>query len=154
MAAEAVDSAISQAHLRHRLASLDTDMDGLSFGRIDEEHGDAGTSAAATSRTGGATRWWSTGGPTWRSPFYRATAVDALGLSRRRRFMMTGKRLDDLFDEVFDDPDSVDAARHGGIPDPLLAELERERHRRDARHRRHHPGRAGRGHPGARSTRA
>jgi DNA helicase IV len=41
--------------------------------------------------------------------------------------MMTGKRLDDLYDEVFDDPDSVDAAHHGGIPDPLLVELERER---------------------------
>jgi DNA helicase IV len=41
--------------------------------------------------------------------------------------MMTGRHLDDLVDEVFDDPDSVDAAHHGGIPDPLLAELERER---------------------------
>ena len=39
---------------------------------------------------------------------------------------MTGRTVDDLFDEVFDDPDSVDAA-HGGIPDPLLAELERSR---------------------------
>ena len=28
---------------------------------------------------------------------------------------------------MFDDPDSVDAAHHGGIPDPLLAELERSR---------------------------
>ncbi len=40
---------------------------------------------------------------------------------------MTGRQVDDLFDEVFDDPDSIHAARHGGIPDPLLAELERER---------------------------
>src|SRR5919108_189102 len=40
---------------------------------------------------------------------------------------MTGRQVDDLFDEVFDDPDSVDAAHHGGIPDPLLAELERSR---------------------------
>ena len=67
----------------------------------------------------------------WRAevatPFYRATAVDPQGLRRRRRFVMTGHRIDDLFDEVFDDPDSVDAAHHGGIPDPLLAELERER---------------------------
>jgi hypothetical protein len=50
-----------------------------------------------------------------------------MGLVRRRRFMMTGRLVDDLFDEVFDDPDSVHAARHGGIPDPLLAELERSR---------------------------
>src|SRR6476469_4311640 len=48
-------------------------------------------------------------------------------LVRRRRFLMTGHAVDDLFDEVFDDPDSIHAARHGGIPDPLLAELERER---------------------------
>src|SRR4029450_10678174 len=59
--------------------------------------------------------------------FTRATAADPQGLRRRRRFLMTGPQLDDLFDEVFDDPDSVDAAHHGGIPDPLLAELERER---------------------------
>ncbi len=127
MAAEAVDSAISQAHLRHRLASLDTDMDGLSFGRLDEEAGDTWYVGRRHVEDG-------RGDPVvvdWRAdvavPFYRATAVDALGLSRRRRFMMTGKRLDDLYDEVFDDPDSVDAAHHGGIPDPLLVELERER---------------------------
>ena len=127
MAAEAVDSAISQAHLRHRLASLDTDMDGLSFGRLDEEAGDTWYVGRRHVEDG-------RGDPVvvdWRAdvavPFYRATAVDALGLSRRRRFMMTGKQLDDLYDEVFDDPDSVDAAHHGGIPDPLLVELERER---------------------------
>ena len=126
-AAQAVDSAIAQAHLRHRLASLDADVPGLSFGRLDEEAGDpwyigrrhvedAGGDAVVVD---------------WRAevatPFYRATAVDPQGLRRRRRFMMTGRRIDDLFDEVFDDPDSVDAAHHGGIPDPLLAELERER---------------------------
>jgi DNA helicase IV len=67
----------------------------------------------------------------WRAsvstPFYRATAADPLDLVRRRRFLMTGRHVDDLFDEVFDDADSVDAAHHGGIPDPLLAELERSR---------------------------
>jgi DNA helicase IV len=126
-AAQEVDSAIAQRHLAHRLGSLDVDVPGLSFGRLDDEDG---------------ARWYvgrrhvedDRGDPVvvdWRAdvavPFYRATAVDPLGLRRRRRFMMTGRRLDDLVDEVFDDPDSVDAAHHGGIPDPLLAELERER---------------------------
>jgi DNA helicase IV len=126
-AAQEVDSAIAQQHLAHRLSTLDVDVPGLSFGRLDGEDGG---------------RWYvgrrhvedDRGDPVvvdWRAdvavPFYRATAVDPLGLRRRRRFMMTGRRLDDLFDEVFDDPDSVDAAHHGGIPDPLLAELERER---------------------------
>jgi DNA helicase IV len=126
-AAQAVDSAIAQAHLKHRLASLDTDVPGLSFGRLDDEDDDTwyiGRRHVEDAR----------GDPVvvdWRAevatPFYRATAVDPQGLRRRRRFMMTGHQLDDLFDEVFDDPDSVDAAHHGGIPDPLLAELERER---------------------------
>jgi DNA helicase IV len=126
-AAQGVDSSILQDHLRYRFRTLDDDVPGLSFGRLDDEGDDT---------------WYigrrhvedAHGDPVvvdWRAevatPFYRATAVDPQGLARRRRFMMTGKQLDDLFDEVFDDPDSVDAAHHGGIPDPLLAELERER---------------------------
>jgi DNA helicase IV len=126
-AAQAVDSAIVQAHLERRLRSLDTDVDGLSFGRLDAETGEqwyVGRRHVEDER----------GEPVvvdWRAPistpFYRATAADPMELSRRRRFVMTKRTLDDLFDEVFDDPDSVDAAHHGGIPDPLLAELERSR---------------------------
>ena len=126
-AAQAVDSAIAQAHLQARLRTLDTNVDGLTFGRLDAESGE----------------WWyvgrrhvedERGDPVvvdWRAPvstpFYRATAADPMELRRRRRFVMTRRTVDDLFDEVFDDPDSVDAAHHGGIPDPLLAELERGR---------------------------
>jgi DNA helicase IV len=126
-AAQAVDSAIARAHLERRLRSLDTEVDGLSFGRLDAEDGDTwyvGRRHVEDER----------GDPVvvdWRAPvstpFYRATAADPMELSRRRRFVMTKRRVDDLFDEVFDDPDSVDAAHHGGIPDPLLAELERSR---------------------------
>jgi len=130
-AAQAVDSAAAQWHLNRRLSSLDTDVPGLAFGRLDEEGGQDD-----------APRWYvgrrhvedARGDPVvvdWRAdvsvPFYRATAADPLGLRLRRRFMMTDRRVDDLFDEDFDDPDSVDAAHHGGIPDPLLAELERSR---------------------------
>jgi DNA helicase IV len=126
-AAQAVDSAIAQAHLERRLRSLDTEVDGLSFGRLDAETGDTwyvGRRHVEDER----------GDPVvvdWRAPistpFYRATAADPMELARRRRFVMTRRHVDDLFDEVFDDPDSVDAAHHGGIPDPLLAELERSR---------------------------
>jgi DNA helicase IV len=126
-AAQEVDSAIAQAHLRHRLASLDADVPGLSFGRLDDEDDDTwyiGRRHVEDARGDAVVVDWRADVAT---PFYRATAVDAQGLRRRRRFMMTGRQLDDLFDEVFDDPDSVDAAHHGGIPDPLLAELERER---------------------------
>lgn len=127
-AAQAVDSAAAQWHLERRLSTLDTEVPGLSFGRLDEE--DDGLTWYVGRRHVEDAR----GEPVvvdWRAdvatPFYRATAADPLGLSRRRRFLMTDRRVDDLFDEVFDDPDSVDAAHHGGIPDPLLAELERGR---------------------------
>ena len=127
-AAQAVDSAAAQWHLERRLSTLDTEVPGLSFGRLDEE--DDGPTWYVGRRHVEDAR----GEPVvvdWRAdvatPFYRATAADPLGLSRRRRFLMTDRRVDDLFDEVFDDPDSVDAAHHGGIPDPLLAELERGR---------------------------
>ncbi len=126
-AAQGVDWAIAQAHLNARLRSLDTDVDGLTFGRLDADDGDVwyvGRRHVEDER----------GDPVvvdWRAPvstpFYRATAADPMDLRRRRRFLMTARQVDDLFDEVFDDPDSVDAAHHGGIPDPLLAELERSR---------------------------
>ncbi len=64
----------------------------------------------------------------WRAPvaipFYRATAADPLGLARRRRFSCEGDTLTAIFDEHLDDPDSMVAA---GLPDPLLAEVERSR---------------------------
>ena len=126
-AAGAVDSAIAQAHLQHRLASLDDDVPGLSFGRLDGDDDETwyiGRRHVEDARGDPVVVDWRADVAT---PSYRATAVDPQGLRRRRRFVMTDRRIDDLFDEVFDDPDSVDAAHHGGIPDPLLAELERDR---------------------------
>jgi DNA helicase IV len=126
-ASNAVDSAIAQAHLRHRYRSLDTDVGGLAFGRLDDEDGDTwyvGRRHVEDERNNPVVVDWRAPVST---PFYRATPADPMDLRRRRRFVMTGRQLDDLFDEVFDDPDSVDAAHHGGIPDPLLAELERSR---------------------------
>jgi DNA helicase IV len=126
-AAQEVDSAIAKAHLRARLRSLDTEVDGLAFGRLDAEDGSTwyvGRRHVEDEASDPVVVDWRAPVST---PFYRATAADPLELRRRRRFLMTGRQVDDLFDEVFDDPDSVDAAHHGGIPDPLLAELERSR---------------------------
>ena len=65
----------------------------------------------------------------WRAevatPFYRATLADPFGLRLRRRFIFSGRELHDVFDEDFDDPDSLVGT--GGVPDPLLAELGRAR---------------------------
>jgi DNA helicase IV len=67
----------------------------------------------------------------WRAPvarpFYRATWADPLGLDLRRRFAMDGRVLVGCFDEDFTDPDGEHHGGGGGIPDPLLAELERGR---------------------------
>lgn len=61
----------------------------------------------------------------WRAPvsapFYRATAVDPLGVALRRRFTLVDGELTAYLDEHLDDPDAADVA--SGIPDPVLAEI-------------------------------
>ena len=65
----------------------------------------------------------------WRAPiaapFYRATSVDPLGVSFRRRFTLDDGELIAYLDEHLDDPDEGEVA--GGIPDPVLAEIGAER---------------------------
>ncbi|MFP5488785.1 MAG: AAA family ATPase, partial [Acidimicrobiia bacterium] len=65
----------------------------------------------------------------WRAPisapFYRATAVDPLGVTFRRRFTLADGDLRAYLDEHLDDPTLGDAA--AGIPDPVLAEISAER---------------------------
>ncbi len=65
----------------------------------------------------------------WRAPvaapFYRATAVDPLGVDFRRRFSLDDGEIIAYLDEHLDDPDEGEVA--GGIPDPVLAEIGAER---------------------------
>lgn len=60
----------------------------------------------------------------WRAPiaapFYRATGVDPMGLSHRRRFTTVDGEIAAYLDEQLDDPDSLTAT---GVPDPVLAEI-------------------------------
>ena len=123
-AATEADSEVTRWHLRRRLDSLAGQHGPPAFGRIDE----------------GPERWYvgrrhiedDAGDPLvidWRAPvavpFYRATVHDPLGLDARRRFTADGTRLVDILEEDFTDPEGSAVA--GGIPDPLLAELDRER---------------------------
>ncbi|HKA05146.1 MAG TPA: hypothetical protein VKD67_12485, partial [Acidimicrobiales bacterium] len=118
------DAAVQHTMLRYR-AALDVGQRTLCFGRIDEDHGDrwyVGRRHVEDDRGDPVVVDWRAGVAT---PFYRATFADPLGLARRRRFALEGRTLIDLFDEDFADPDSAHGA--SGIPDPLLAELDRSR---------------------------
>lgn len=123
-AATDADSEVARWHLQRRLDSFDDRDELVAFGRIDEARD----------------RWYvgrrhiedEAGSPLvvdWRAPvaipFYRATVHDQFGLDRRRRFIADGSALVDILEEDFTDPDS--GGLTGGIPDPLLVELDRER---------------------------
>jgi DNA helicase IV len=124
-----VDAMAAEAHLRRRVRELTVDVPGLAFGRIDADD-DHGGDRHHVGRRHVEDADGTTLVVDWRAPvatsFYRATPADPQGLRLRRRFATEGRRVEALFDEVFDDPDSLSAA-HGGVPDPLLAELERAR---------------------------
>src|SRR5215213_5000742 len=118
------DADIILQHLEARLAALAETRASLCFGRLDAEDGERLYVGRRHVEDGG-------GDPVvidWRAPastpFYRATWADPMGLLLRRRFMVEAWRLVDLFDEDF-----TDGTGHGGggLPDPLLAELERAR---------------------------
>jgi DNA helicase IV len=125
LAANEADAEAVKWQLQRRLSSFDEDAAVLCFGRIDEETGDqwyigrrhveddVGVPVVIDWRAGVAT------------PFYRATLADPFGLARRRRYVFSGRDLTDVFEEDFDDPDSLVGS--GGVPDPLLAELGRAR---------------------------
>ncbi len=119
-----VDARVAQYHLRRREEALHGGSGPLCFGRID---------------TDDRQRWYvgrrhvedENAQPVvvdWRAPvsaaFYRATAVDPCGLEFRRRFSVVDRSIVSIFDEDLTDPDSLGAS---GLPDPLLAELERSR---------------------------
>ena len=127
---DAPDAAAIQANLHGRLLALADARGPLTFGRIDESpsFGVPG----ARHYIGRRHVESATGDPVvvdWRAPvaaaFYRATWADPFGLDRRSRFALDERTLVGTFDEDFTDPDSEGGA--GGVPDPLLAELDRAR---------------------------
>jgi DNA helicase IV len=124
---DSVDEEILRAELRDRLSRLGDTNSPLTFGRIDDDAGETFYIGRRHVRDG-------RGEPVvvdWRAPvatpFYRATIHDPLELKLRRRFVLEGRNLVDLFDEDFTDPESLVEGGHGGVPDPLLAELGRAR---------------------------
>lgn len=125
---DSADARIAQGYLESRADSLELGDATLAFGRIDE---DPLLADGDTWYVGRRHIENESGDPLvvdWRAPvaipFYRATAADPQGLELRRRFTIDGAELVALFDEHLDDPESVVGA---GLPDPLLAEIERSR---------------------------
>lgn len=117
------DSEAARYHLRRRAASFDGRAP-LCFGRLDTDEDE-------TFHVGRRHVEDDQGDPVvvdWRAPisapFYRATWRDPLGVRRRRRFSVDRRTIVAIHDEDLSDPDAVGG---GGIPDPLLAELERSR---------------------------
>jgi DNA helicase IV len=123
------------AHTRRRLAALNIGDAPLSFGRIDlepapeEEHPDGDRfyigriSVTEADQTPLVVDWRAPVA----EPFYRATAVEPMGVVRRRHFQTRGRELLGIDDEVFD----ADAADEAGFTivgeAALLATLERHR---------------------------
>jgi len=123
-AATEVDSVITEWTLRHRLRSLDDDPAGVFFGCIDDGTDEFYVGRRHIERSNGEAFVID-----WRvpaaTPFYRATWADPMDLRRRKRHSIEDHRVVAVFDEDFEDEDAV--AGGGGVPDPLLAELERAR---------------------------
>ncbi|GAC1599386.1 MAG: AAA family ATPase [Acidimicrobiales bacterium] len=112
--------------LRRRAASLTDGGRPLCFGRIDNEDGETfhiGRRHVEDDRSEPVV-------VEWRAPvavpFYRATPTAPLGLSRRRQFIVDGRRVQSIAEDVFGtDGGGTGARLRGG--DALLAELERSR---------------------------
>jgi DNA helicase IV len=122
-----VEAEILRWHFQERVTSLGDARTPLIFGRLDEELGDSfriGRRHVRDEKGDAMVVDWRA---RVAAPFYRATIQDPMGLKRRRRYVIENRKLIDLFDEYLDDPDSVLATSHGGVPDPLLAEIGRAR---------------------------
>ncbi len=130
----------AEAYTRRRLASLDIGDTPLSFGRLDLLSADAADAADGTAspvepfyigRISVTDDDLTPLVVDWRAPvaepFYRATAVEPMGVARRRHFQTHGRKLLALDDEVFD----ADAAEASGFTvvgeGALLAALDKER---------------------------
>lgn len=118
------DARVAQAILAKRQVALEAGDGPLCFGRIDTDE----TERYYVGRRHVEDPDGNEVVVDWRAPvsapFYRATSVDPRGLDQRRRFVCTGATITAILDEDLSDPDGD---VHGGLPDPLLAELGRSR---------------------------
>ncbi|MDH3707894.1 MAG: DUF2075 domain-containing protein, partial [Acidimicrobiia bacterium] len=117
------DAAALAANLRARLYRLDTAaVHAPCFARLDDEDGDR----LYIGRQHIADRRHEPVVIDWRAPraaaFYRATPLDPMGCVLRRQFILEDRELVEIYDTDLSDPDAS-----VGVPDPLLAEINRAR---------------------------
>ncbi|MGH1502641.1 MAG: HelD family protein [Acidimicrobiales bacterium] len=117
------DARVAQWKMQQRQAALTAGAGPLAFGRIADGDDEWVVGRRHVEAADGAPFVVD-----WRAPiaapFYRATAVDPCGLEFRRRLSVEGREVVAVADEDLTDPDGE---VRGGLPDPLLAELDRER---------------------------
>ena len=125
----------AEAHTRRRLAALDFGDAALCFGRLDLEEPEPDREPDGPLYVGRVSVTDDDQTPLvvdWRAPvaepFYRATAVEPMGIARRRHFhIRKGRELVGIDDEVFDAA-ATEAAGHTVVGEgALLAALERDR---------------------------
>jgi DNA helicase IV len=121
----------AEAYTRRRLAALDIGDAPLCFGRLDLVPSEESAEPFYIGRMSVTDEDLTSLVVDWRAPvaepFYRATAVEPMGVARRRHFQTHGRRLIGLDDEVFD-VDATDASGFTVVGEgALLAALDQSR---------------------------
>jgi DNA helicase IV len=118
-----VERDVMVANSVQRIGQLEIGGEALCFGRIDRQTGEA----FHIGRLGVSDEDHEPLVVDWRAPaaepFYRATGKEPLGLTRRRHFLVEGRELVDIEDEVFGGDGELGLAGSGA----LVAALERSR---------------------------
>jgi hypothetical protein len=118
---------VSVAHAQQRLNQLSFGDAQLCFGRLDESDGRhlyvGRVAVTAPDQEPFVIDWRAPAS----APFYRATAIDPMGVVRRRHFHARGRALVGIDDEVFDTEASERAGLHLVGEAALLAALSRAR---------------------------
>jgi DNA helicase IV len=118
------DKEIFEIRDQHRVLQLTDTSTPLCFGRLDHKAGDRHYIGRRHVEADGrilVTDWRAPVA----TPFYRATVANTMGVALRRRFILAGRTLEDIFDENLAAPTRDTAAAL--IPDPFIVQLGRQR---------------------------
>jgi DNA helicase IV len=118
------DKEIFEIRDQNRVLALTDTSTPLCFGRLDHKAGDRHYIGRRHVEADGrilVTDWRAPVA----TPFYRATVAHTMGIALRRRFILTGRILQDIFDENLAAPTQETAAAL--IPDPFIVQLGRQR---------------------------